>query len=385
MLLQHFDRFADQRLRVFGRIAPAHGKRYRWLLLLSVMVGTMASIATIVSDSDRPLLRTGPGRAHGSSFMVATTVSMLITPWLLARYGYHRTYVGWCLLLLVGGWWSAACRIPGAGAGCRSPRTGLRCRAATSGRHHPARVQPMSRGASGLRHGRRAGARHRLTWAVCWWTGFGWRSIFFMVVPFCLALNGLPVLPPVTSPAWAANRLDWRGLCWDGTLYLLNRLVAAVSCRGGVLIGARVGNLSLPGSAGCCAPDVKPLMDLRPFQYRQFAMGSVVAFIYGTALFGSTYLLPVFVQLGLELSASHVGTLLLPSGVCRWRPPSPCGGPPSRTGNPPICWSAPVGVLACSFGLMVFVGLRLIAVDAGRFCDPGAQWTGLHSAVALQI
>ncbi len=55
-------------------------------------------------------------------------------------------------------------------------------------------------------------------------------------------------------------------------------------------------------------------MDLRLFQYRQFAMGSVVAFIYGTALFGSTYLLPVFMQLGLELSASHVGTLMLPAG-----------------------------------------------------------------------
>ena len=46
-------------------------------------------------------------------------------------------------------------------------------------------------------------------------------------------------------------------------------------------------------------------MDLRLFQYRQFAMGSVVAFIYGTALFGSTYLLPVYMQLGLELSASR--------------------------------------------------------------------------------
>ena len=43
------------------------------------------------------------------------------------------------------------------------------------------------------------------------------------------------------------------------------------------------------------------------FAYRPFAMGSVVAFIYGAALFGSTYLLPVFMQLGLSLSASHVG------------------------------------------------------------------------------
>ena len=33
------------------------------------------------------------------------------------------------------------------------------------------------------------------------------------------------------------------------------------------------------------------------------------------ALFGSTYLLPVCMQLGLGLSASHVGTILLPAGL----------------------------------------------------------------------
>ena len=56
-------------------------------------------------------------------------------------------------------------------------------------------------------------------------------------------------------------------------------------------------------------------MNLALFGYRQFAMGSVVAFIYGTALFGSTYLLPVYMQLGLDLSASHAGTILLPAGL----------------------------------------------------------------------
>jgi predicted MFS family arabinose efflux permease len=40
-----------------------------------------------------------------------------------------------------------------------------------------------------------------------------------------------------------------------------------------------------------------------------------VALIYGTPLFGSTYLLPVFMQVGLELSASHVGTILMPAGL----------------------------------------------------------------------
>jgi MFS family permease len=44
-------------------------------------------------------------------------------------------------------------------------------------------------------------------------------------------------------------------------------------------------------------------------------MGSIVAFIYGTALFGSTYLLPLYIQMGQQLSASHVGTIMLPAGL----------------------------------------------------------------------
>ena len=87
-----------------------HGERYRWLLLLSVMVGTMASImsSTVVNVAIPAMshqFTLGQERAQwvSSGFMVAMTVSMLTTPWLLARYGYRRTYAGAMLLLLVGG------------------------------------------------------------------------------------------------------------------------------------------------------------------------------------------------------------------------------------------------------------------------------------------
>ena len=85
-------------------------ERYRWLLLLSVMVGTMASImsSTVVNVAIPAMshqFTLGQERAQwvSSGFMVAMTVSMLTTPWLLARYGYRRTYAGAMLLLLAGG------------------------------------------------------------------------------------------------------------------------------------------------------------------------------------------------------------------------------------------------------------------------------------------
>jgi hypothetical protein len=60
---------------------------------------------------------------------------------------------------------------------------------------------------------------------------------------------------------------------------------------------------------------------------------ALVALIYGTALFGSTYLLPVYMQMGLGLSASSVGThpaALGPgAGVHH-----PAGGAPGPTAMP---------------------------------------------------
>ncbi len=87
-----------------------YGERYRWLLLLSVMVGTMASImsSTIINVAIPDMSQhftLGQERAQWatSGFMAAMTVSMLTTPWLLARYGYRSTYAGCMWLLLVGG------------------------------------------------------------------------------------------------------------------------------------------------------------------------------------------------------------------------------------------------------------------------------------------
>jgi predicted MFS family arabinose efflux permease len=62
------------------------------------------------------------------------------------------------------------------------------------------------------------------------------------------------------------------------------------------------------------ASGMRPLMNLSVFRHRAFAMGSVVAFIYGAGLFGSTYLLPLYMQQGMGWSASYTGSALLPAG-----------------------------------------------------------------------
>jgi EmrB/QacA subfamily drug resistance transporter len=322
-----------------------YGERYRWLLLLSVMVGTMAAImsSTIINVAIPDMSQhftLGQDRAQWvtSGFMAAMTVSMLTTPWLLARYGYRRTYTGCIWLLLVGGVAGGfannfplvlAARVAeGLAAGVVQPIPAIIILRA---------FEPHEQGrASGI-----FGMGVVLAPAIgpsiggLLVDGFGWRSIFFMVVPFCLvslwlAHRFVPNTSPGGGPAEPRGAgLDWRGLllATAGTLALLNGLVALQSGTGAsaaaLLGGAGLSLLAfvvlqrrtLKARRRNPQAGVDPLMNLSLFADRRFAMGCIVAFIYGIALFGSTYLLPVYMQMGLGLSASYVGSILLPAGL----------------------------------------------------------------------
>ncbi len=357
------------------------GQRYRWWLLLAVMVGTMASImsSTIINVAIPDMSQhfsLGQGRAQwvSSGFMVAMTVSMLTTPWLLARYGYRRTYAGCMLLLMAGGI-----------VGGLASQFGLVLAARVAEGLAAGVVQPIPaiiimRAFAPHEQGRASGLFGMgvvLAPALGPSIGgvlvdlFGWRSIFFMVVPLCLLSLWMAYryVPDAAPGGASANRnsemIDWRGLLLGaaGTLCLLNGMVAlrdqnnnwleAVGLLGGFL--AALG-LFLAWQRRLAATGRVPLMNLALFGHRQFAMGSVVAFIYGTALFGSTYLLPVYMQLGLNLSASHAGTVLLPAGLVLAATIAGVG----RLADRKPTWllvSVGLGLLAASFALMLTVKL----------------------------
>ncbi|MDM0039619.1 MFS transporter [Variovorax sp. J22G21] len=369
------------------RAAPAqlhvlrerYGERYRWLLLLSVMVGTMASImsSTIVNVAIPDMshhFALGQERAQwvSSGFMVAMTVSMLTTPWLLGRYGYRRTYVGTMLILLAGGV-----------AGGLSNNFSLVLVARVAEGLAAGVVQPIPaiiilRAFEPHEQGRASGIFGMgvvLAPAIGPSIGgvlvdlFGWRSIFFMVVPFCLASLWLAYkFVPTTAPGGVAaareGGLDWRGLLLGtvGTLCLLNGLVELrgdAPLQAGLLLAGALVSLAvfvwwqkrLETGGGT------PLMNMALFGYRQFAMGSIVAFIYGTALFGSTYLLPVYMQVALHLSASHVGTIMLPAGIVLAFTIAGVG----RLADRQPTWmlvSTGLALLALSFALMLVLDLK---------------------------
>jgi predicted MFS family arabinose efflux permease len=99
-----------------------------------------------------------------------------------------------------------------------------------------------------------------------------------------------------------------------------------------------------------------PLMQLALFGYRTFAMGGWVAFIYGMALFGSTYLVPVFMQIALKLPPSQAGAVLLPAGLVLAGTIPIAGRLADRLPLHRLV-SAGLLLLAASFALMIGVGL----------------------------
>ncbi len=351
-----------------------YGPNHRWWVLLTVMIGNMAALmaATTINVAVPAISRQfelGQQDAQwlATSFMGAMTVSMLATPWLLQRFGYRRCYVVMLGLLGTGGL-----------VGGLAPNLGL--------------VQAMRKD-EGLAGGvlqtipgviiMHAFAKHEQGRAmgvfgfgtvlapalgpsvggllVDW---FGWRAIFFFVLPFCavavvlarrclphVAPGGLAVNPQARPPdAWSLLML---------TVLLAAMLNGLVTLQGGQ---ALAGGLQLALAAALVAGFVvrqrqvaTPLMQMSLYSHPVFRRAAWVAVIYGAGLFGSTYLLPVFMLVALGMPASTVGAVLLPAGLALACTIPLAGRLADRA---PLYRTLTLGllVMTASFAVMVFVG-----------------------------
>jgi MFS family permease len=184
---------------------------------------------------------------------------------------------------------------------------------------------------------------------------FGWQSIFFVVVPFCLVVLVLiRRYLSTNSPLMGdARRFDWKGLLLAGTctVTVLNGLVHLHDDRVLAMTLLAVALASFIGFIAWQARTDAPLMNLKLFSYRQFSMGGLVAFIYGMGLFGSTYLLPVYLQMALAYSPSRAGLVLLPAGIVL-AITIPLAGKMADRYPPNVLVSIGLVLLSLSLGLM---------------------------------
>lgn len=295
------------------------------------MVGGVATIlsATIVNVAFPALLREfriGHDSLQwiATGFLAATTTTMLATAWLVDRFGQRRTFLGTIVVFLAGSLlgaasWDAGSMIAarvlqGAAAGVMQPLSMIALFSV---------FPPEERGrAMGL-----FGFGVVLAPAIGPAIGgalmemFGWRAIFLLSVPSCIAAWPLGARSLSSAPSGSPKRpLDWVGaLLLTGALVaLLDLPVAAHRAGWASLIALAHAVIALALAAAFVAWEKKataPLLALALFSNRSFRAASIVAFAYGMGLFGSTYLVPVFVQEIAGYSPARAGNLLFLPGL----------------------------------------------------------------------
>jgi len=314
----------------FATLSERYGDKYKWIALFILSLGAMAGVLCTSSFNVAvPALARhfGLGQDHVqwtmTGFLAAMTVAMLPTAWLLDRLGFRRVFLlalTTLLLASIAGFFApsfplvvAARIMQGAAAGILQPMGTLALM-----RLFPPEIQGR---ASGLLIFGIA-----LTPAVAPSLGgilldhFGWQAIFLLATPFAViaGLAALCLLP--APPRSKAKPFDWFGLGWlTLSAIALIECVSSLQHSGpaspwtlgqGLLVIAGIGLYVRHARR-----TEEAIINLRLFEQRAFSMGTLVAFAYGFGLYGSTYLIPVFLQNALAFSASAAGMALLPSGI----------------------------------------------------------------------
>jgi MFS transporter, DHA2 family, multidrug resistance protein len=307
-----------------------HGTRYKWLLLVTVMAGSMCSfmastIASVAVPDITQHFGIGLDSAQwvASAFMLASLPAHLLTPWLLARFGLRHTFGVAVLVLMCGGIGAAfspsftlliAMRvIEGAAAGILQPLPNI-----VIARAFGPEEQGRAMGMYGFGAVLAPTSAPTIGGYMIEW--FGWRSIFLASAPLVLiAWFMARRFLPVSSAFMQGKPLDWMGLTLISLaiVCLLNGL-AWFSHPGSSLPAWLLLSAALVLVAGFALYQLRksdPLLQIRLFARRQFLFGAIVSFMFGFSIFGVTYLLPVFLQLALDYSPSHSGLVILPAGI----------------------------------------------------------------------
>nr|WP_241911635.1 DHA2 family efflux MFS transporter permease subunit [Telmatospirillum siberiense] len=153
---------------------------------------------------------------------------------------------------------------------------------------------------------------------------YSWHWLFLInVVPGILSavLAGF-LLPKTPGRLREARTLDFPSLMLIAiTLTALEIALKEAPHRGwtsGLVQGLLV--LSLAGSAGFVRRTIRathPIVDLHSFGDRSFTIGCLLSFVLGIGLFGSVYLMPVFLAFVRDHDALEIGTTMLVTGVAQ--------------------------------------------------------------------
>ncbi|WP_110649735.1 DHA2 family efflux MFS transporter permease subunit [Salinicola peritrichatus] len=312
-------------------LSARYGPAYKWLATATVMLGTISTTATatIVNVAMTDIMGAfGLGQDQvqwlSTGFLAAMTATMLLTAWALDRLGYRAAFIAALVLFILGCLLGAASSnggevilarvMQGSAAGLIQPLAMV-----VISQVFPIEQRGTAMGIYGV--GIVLAPALGPTLGGIMVDQYSWRDVFLVVVPVCIAgiVAACFFLPRHDQTAGHDRRFDLIGFC------LL--VVALTTVLSGLSNGQRDGWSSntilalfaaaLLATAGFVIWELTtahPLLSLRVFANRRFTAACLVAFALGAGIYGSTYIVPLFVQTVQGYTPTRSGLLLMPAG-----------------------------------------------------------------------
>ncbi len=308
------------------------GPSYVWFAVTTSMLASFATLlpATIINVAIPEVMGSfglGQDQAQwlATGFLAAGTVTMLMTSYCIDVIGLRLTFVIAMTIFLLGSIMGglapnqevliASRVITGAAAGIISPLAMV-----INFQIFPVHRRGFAMGIFGI--GTILAPALGPTLGGILIDNFGWRYVFFVAVPFSIITIPLAMIfmPDRDKTKTDIPKFDWAGFLLASIF--LSTLLAALSS--GVREGWQSDYIISLFAVALFSfvlfiwweNTVKnPILELKIFLYGRFLAAAIVTLIVGFGLYGSTYLLPLFLQTLQGIMPTDSGLLMLPAGL----------------------------------------------------------------------
>ncbi|HKI78032.1 MAG TPA: DHA2 family efflux MFS transporter permease subunit [Ignavibacteriaceae bacterium] len=353
-MLNFFNIYLRQNItNMFPSMKPGH-KAYSWWVLWSVMIGTFMAVldVTIVNVALPKIIAsfgTSIDKAEWvlTGYLLVFAVMLPSSGWIADHLGYKRTYFLGLLFFTIGSFlcslsWDENSLIffrlvQALGAGLIMP-VGM----AITTREFPPEKRGMALGFWGIA----AAASISLGPMIGGYLvdRYSWGAIFDVNVP--VGIIGL-ISVYIIQREYKTEHIrsfDFLGLI-SMTLFLTSLLLAFADGNASWNTGGWTSNFIVTCFTISAISFIvfiitefsvkHPLIELRLLKNRNFFIATMMMFIFGAALFGNSFLLPLYLQNSLNYTALQAGMVFFPVGIIQAFM-SPIAGRLSDKANPKI-------------------------------------------------